>query len=83
MSAVRRIAAQVAPWALEMDHPEPLLAAIHFSVQTQAELERDDRDAVVERVLTEEPELLDPESPYFPSPDFPAEFEAFKHLPVK
>lgn len=83
MSAVRRVAARVAPWSLSEDHPEPLLAAIHFAVQGRVVLDRADRDAIVDRVLTRDAELLDPESPYCPCPDFADDFDAFRRLPVR
>lgn len=83
MSAVARIVERFAPWLADADYPEPLLAAVVMPVRRQATLDRADRDEIVERVLAHEDDLLNPESSYFPSPDFPAEFEAFKRLPVK
>ena len=47
MTAVARIVGRFVSWLAELDHPEPLLAAVRMPVRQGATLEREDRDGVV------------------------------------
>ena len=83
MTAVARVLEECAPWMNDIGGLDAIVAAVGFPVRQKATLSRADRDEIVDYIERRASYLIDPADPDCPSPDFPAEFEAFKQLPVE